>query len=229
MGVKEFSEFKAELKLEVGQRGDIESIGGVDYRGVWINSAYMTLATQNKMWGIRKNWTFPELETYGTAVTVDGTATIATPSDCIVARHVWDSTNDLKLTGISFEDYITYTGRATAASEGKPTRWVRNGDYIYLSPTPDDEYTLYVYYRKRPAKLVDDDDTTLIGAEWDEPILRLAKALALRKLQQYDEAKKEQDYFEDMIRGVVGIYDQESFDRKDYRKTDPSYLGGFKY
>jgi hypothetical protein len=189
----------------------------------------MTLATQNKMWGIRKNWTFPELETYGTAVTVDGTATVAAPSDCIVARHVWDSTNDLKLTGISFEDYITYTGRATAASEGKPTEWVRNGDYIYLSPTPDSAYTLYIYYRKRPAKLVDDDDTTLIGAEWDEPILRLAKALALRKLQQYDEAKTEWDNFKDMVRGVVGIYDQESFDRKDYRKTDPSYHGGFGY
>jgi hypothetical protein len=223
MGVKEFSEFKAELKLELGQREDIESIGGVDYRGTWINSAYMTLATQNKMWGIRKNWSFPELEVYETNPTVDGLATIDTPSDCIVVRHVWDSTNDLKLTGISFEDYITYTGRATAASEGKPTEWVRNGDYIYLSPTPDAEYTLYVYYRKRPAKLVDDDDTTLIGPEWDEPILRLAKSLALRKLQQYDEAKKEQDYFEDMIRGVVGIYDQESLDRKDYRKTDPSY------
>ncbi len=223
MGIKAFSEFKAELKLELGQRGDIESIGSVDYRGVWINSAYMTLSTQNKMWGIRKNWTFPELETYGTAITEDGSETIPTPSDCIVVRHVWDSTNDLKLTGISFEDYITYTGRDTAASEGKPTEWVRNGDYIYLSPTPDDEYTLYVYYRKRPAKLVAEDDTTDIGAEWDEPILRLAKALGLRKLQQYDDAKKEQDYFEDMIRGVVGIYDQESFDRKDYRKTDPSY------
>ena len=223
MGIREFSALKEELQVELGERTDIESLGGVDYRGTWINSAYMTLATQNRMWGLKKNWTFPELETNQAAVTEDGSETVNAPSNCIIARHVWDSTNDYKLTAISFEDYITYTGRDTAASEGKPTEWVRNGDYIYLHPTPDDAYTLYIYYRKRPAYLVADDDVTDIGAEWDEPILRLAKALALRKLQQYDDAKKEQDYFEDMIRGVVGIYDQESFDRKDYRKTDPSY------
>jgi hypothetical protein len=223
MGVKTLSQFKAELKLELGQRGDIESIGGVDYRETWVNSAYMTLTTQNKLWNVRKNFYFPELETYGTAATVDGTATVSTPTDCMVIRHVWDSTNDTKLTRISFAEYIQMSGRATSTSEGKPTRYVRNGDYIYLYPTPDAAYTLYVYYRKRPATMSADADVTEIGAEWDEPILRIAKVLALRKLSQYDEAKKEQEYAEDMIRGVVGIYDQENFDKQDYRKVDDVY------
>jgi len=222
MGIRQFSDFKAELKVGVGKQS-IDSIDGVDYSGKWINSAYMTLATQNRMWGLKKNFTFPELETHQTAVTEDGSETVNAPSNCIIARHVWDSTNDYKLTGISFEDYITYTGRDTAASEGKPTEWVRNGDYIYLHPTPDDEYTLYIYYRKRPAYLVADDDTTDIGAEWDEPILTLAKSIALERLQQYEASKKVRENFIDMVRGVVGIYDQESFDRQGFRKVDTSY------
>jgi len=222
-GVKEFSEFKNELRIELGERTDVESLGGVNYLGVWVNTAYITLATQNKMWGIRKNFTFPELEAIETDITEDGSATIDVPSDCVITRHVWDSTNDVKLIGIPFATYITYSGRASTTSEGKPTQWVRNGDYIYLYPTPDDAYTLYIYYRKRPAKMVAADDTTVIGAEWDEPILRLAKSLALRKLNQYTEAKQEKEEFLDMVRGVVGIYDQEAFDTEQYRQPDPGY------
>lgn len=229
MGVAQFSELKDELQLELGEMTSLESQGGVNFYGVWINTAYITLATQNKMWGIRKSFTFPELETVGTDVTVDGDAFIATPTDALIVRHVWDSTNDVKLIGIPFAEYMTYTGRADTSAEGKPTQWVRNGQYIYLYPTPDDVYTMYTYFRRRPAKLVADDDITLIGVEWDEPILRLAKSLALRKLHQYDEAKKEKEEFIDMIRGVIGVYDQESYDRQQYRKTDPSYLDGFKY
>ena len=223
MGIKDFSTLKDELMLELGEMTSLESQGGINFYGVWINTAYITLATQNKMWGVRKNFTFPELEDYETDVTVDGSATIDCPSDALIVRHVWDSTNDVKLTGIPFATYITYSGRADTSAEGKPTQWVRNGDNIYLYPTPDDEYIIYTYYRKRPAKLVDDDDTTVIGVEWDEPILRLAKSLALRKLHQYDEAKKEKEEFVDMIRGLIGIYDQEAFDRDQHRKVDPSY------
>lgn len=223
MGTRTFSTFKDELQLELGERTDIESLGGVNFLESWVNTAYMTLTTQNRLWNVRKSFYFPELETYGTTVTVDGTATISTPSDCLVVRHVWDSTNDVKLIAIPFAKYITFTGRATSTSEGKPTLYSRNGEYLYLSPTPDAEYTMYIYYRKRPAPLSDADDTTVIGAEWDEPIQRIAKVLALRKLQQYDEAKKEQEYAEDMIRGVVGIYDQEAFDRNQFRQVDEAY------
>ena len=227
MGVQQFSEFKDELQVEMGENTALTSLGGINFYGRWINSAYITLATQNKMWGIRRSFTFPELEDIETDVTVDGSATIDCPSDALIIRHVWDSTNDVKLIGIPFATYITYSGRADTSAEGKPTQWVRNGDNIYLYPTPDDEYTIYTYYRKRPAKLVDDDDTTVIGVEWDEPILRLAKSLALRKLQQYDEAKKEKEEFIDMIRGIVGIYDQESYDRQQHRQLGPYHNFGY--
>ena len=223
MGIKTFTLFKDELQLELGERTDIASLGGVNFLGTFINSAYITVTTQNKMWGVRRNFYFPQLETFSTVNTSDGDSSIDVPTDCVIVRHLWDSTNDVKLTAIPFATYIQYTARADTTAEGKPTQWVRHGDNIYVHPTPDDEYTMYIYYRKRPAVLVDDADTTVIGAEWDEPILRVAKVLALRKLSQYDDAKKEQEYAEDMIRGVVGIYDQEHFDREDYRKVDTTY------
>jgi len=229
MGMKQFSEFKDELQMELGENTALASLGGVNFYGTWINSAYIMLTTRNAFWGVRRRFSFPQLETSQTDNTADGSPTIDVPTDTLIIRHVWDSTNDVKLIRIPFSTYITYSGRADTSSEGKPTQWVRNGDYIYLYPTPDSAYTMYMYYRKRPAELVDASDTTLVGAEWDEPILRIAKVLALRKMNQYSEAKQEQDYAEDMIRGIVGIYDQESFDNEGYRKVDPSYLDGFNY
>jgi len=224
MGDKQFSEFQNELKLELGQRTDLESIGGENYLGIWINTAYITLATKNKLWGVRKNFRFPELEAVTTDTTADGDSTVNTPTNCMIVRHVWDSTNDVKLRAVPFHKYISYTGRETAASEGKPTEYVRNGEYIYLYPRPDDEYTLYIYYRKRPAKLVDADDVTEIGAEWDEPILKLAKIIALGKLNQHDEVKREREEWDDMVRGIVGVYDQEELDREQIRKPHQSYM-----
>ena len=228
MGILKYTEFKAELKLQLGQRTDLDSLGGVDYIGQWVNRAYLTLTTKNKIAGVSRRFYFPELETSTASTTTDGDSTINVPSDCMVIRHIWDSTNDKKLRNISFDKYLSYPGRTDTTKENEPTQWVRNEDYIYLYPTPDDSYTLYIYYRKRPTVMSDDNDTTAIGAEWDEAILQLAVIQSLRRLKQYDQAKEEENAWEDLVRGIMEVYYQEELDSKEYVRIDPAYRNSLR-
>jgi len=221
MGVKKFSEFKDELKFELGRPND-DSLDS--YTGGWINTAYIQLTTRNKFWTINRGFYFPELEVSTDDDTTDGQAYIDVPSGCLVIRTLWDSTSDVKLTKISWREYINKTGRADSSSEGAPTKWCRQGDYIYLNPTPDGTYTIYIYYRKIPTLLSDNDDTTAIGTEWDEPILQLAVIQSHMRLGEFDKAEVKKKEWLETVGSLVGIYDQEKFDREDIRKPSIAYL-----
>jgi len=227
MGTTTLATFKTDLTLELGQRDDISS-----YTAAWINRAYLTLTCQNKIWGIKNKFYFPQLETFGAANTGDGDPYISTPTDCIVVRTVWDSTNDNKLTKISWLKYIGYAGRATSTSEGKPDEWVRHADdsgndKIYLYKTPDAIYAMKIYYRKRPAILTG-SNTTVIGAEWDEPLLQLAAIQSHNTLGEYDKADRKKKEWISVVSGMLGLYEQEDEDREDVRRPHTAYLN-FEY
>ena len=218
MGTKGFDVFQTDLKFCLGQRDDVTS-----YLGGWINTAYMTLTTGNRFWGLKKNFYFPELETSSTAATVDGTAYVATPTDALIVRRVWDSTNDVKLDRIGWGTYVEYTGRADTSSEGKPSEYIRQGTSIYLYPTPDAVYTMRIYYRKRPA-LLTGSAVTVIGAEWDEPIVKLATAQSWLRLQNVEKYKAWREEFLSDVSGLIGIYDQEEQDENGYIRPDSAYV-----
>ena len=225
MGQKTFETFKDELKFELGRPNDTSLD---NYVGNWINTAYIQLVTRNKFWTINRRFYFPELEVDTTEDTIDGQAYIDVPSDCLVIRTLWDSTSDVKLTKMDWSEYTSKTGRANSSSEGAPAKWCRRGSYIYLNPTPDDTYTIYIYYRKIPALLSDNDDTTAIGVEWDEPILQLAVIQSHMRLGEFDKASAKKKEWLETVSSLIGIYDQEKFDREDIRKPSVAYLD-FKY
>jgi len=219
MGTKTFSEFKDDLKFGLGQRDDLAS-----YLGGWVNTAYRTLTTGNRFWQIKRNFRFPELEASDTATTVAGTAYVSTPSGAMVVQRVHDTTNDVKLNKIGWGTYVGYTGRASSTSRGKPSEWARRGDYIYVHPTPDDEYELEVFHRKRPTAMSANSDVTEIGAEWDEPIVQLAVAQSWLRLQNAEKYKLWMDLFKDSVVGLIGIYDHEEIDEKGYIHPDEAYV-----
>lgn len=228
-GIKTFAAFVDEVELAFGQRTDIATVAGG-----WVNDAYFRITCSNEIFGQRINSYFPTLEIESAALsTVDGTKYVTTPTDCLFIRHVWDSTNDVKLDKISLADYIQRSGRSVAASEGAPTQWVRRSsatkgeDKIYFYPTPDAVYSMIAYYRAKPAILTG-TDTTVIGFEWDEAIVSLACAIGAKRLQMYDTAKIFEEDFKNIIVGLNGIYDNEDLDKEDYRKVDQSY-NAFKY
>ena len=226
-GTWTFAEMKAMVKLHLGERTDLSSHTDLsDLYGKWLNSAYLQLTTRNNFWGYRLpiEWTFPELGSTDAQNTVDGTATISAPSDVLFIYTVDDTTSTRKLTRFAnMKEYIKLTDRADTNAEGEPTRWIRYGTSIYLHPTPDAVYALLTYYRKKPAVLTG-TDTTVIGDEWDEPIVQLATYQSLIRMKLYDDAKVWRDLFIDTISGIVGIYDKEGRDAKRHLKPDPGYF-----
>lgn len=223
-GTKTFAAMVDEVELAFGQRTDIATVAGG-----WVNDAYFRITCSNEIFGQRINSYFPTLEIQSAATnTSDGTAYVTCPTDCLFVRGVWDSTSDVKLSKMSLSEYIQRTGRATAASEGAPTHWLRRADTtkgndkIYVYPTPDATYALVIYYRAKPAILTG-TNTTVIGFEWDEAIVSLACAIGARRLQMYDTAAVFEEDFKNIIAGLVGIYDNEDADKQDYRKVDTAY------
>lgn len=229
-GTFTFANFTDYLQVMFGERSDLTSVGGVNLYEKWINLAYIRLTTRNRFWGIKKNFYFPELEVdnSGTATT-DGTAYIATPTDALIVREVWDSTSDVRLNNIPFSKYIGYTGRADSSSEGSPIEWVRRGVNIYLHPTPDATYSMYVYYRKIPAILTG-TNVTVIGTEWDEVVLQMAYIIGKEWLGEYGKAEAMKKDLAESFAGIIGIYDLEELARRPKATPDDAYLlgGGYK-
>jgi hypothetical protein len=220
LGLKTYSEFEAELKLEIYQRDDLES--PTNYYQKWINQSYIALVTRKELY-------FPELEKSSSATTTDGTAYVESPSDTLFIRTVFDDDNETKLNKISWISYIKKTDRADTDAENKPNKWTRAGGgtgrgRIYLYPTPDDAYDLTVYYRARPSRLSNASDTTAIGEEWDEIILKMAVWQTLMRLKEYEKAKEEKEVVDQMIRDMRGIYDRENIDRHVILQPHQGYL-----
>lgn len=208
MGTWTYTNFRDFLRLQFGQRTDIET--PTDYYGIWVNTAYKRLVTRNRFWGLRQDFYFPQLEVSdATQSTTAGTAYVNVPSDALIIRGVWDSTNDRILDNISWQEYISYTGRTTTSSRSKPTEWVRQGTYIYLYPTPDATYSLTIYYRKVPASLSASAEVTLIGTEWDEAILLLARIIGLQWMNEMDKVTTLKTEFKEVVSEIMGIYSEE--------------------
>jgi hypothetical protein len=213
MGEYTFSEFKDYLQLRLGERDDIESKGGVNFLEVWVNAAYRKLAARNYFFGgIKMSFEFPELYTSTSSNTTDGIEYVSTPSDCLYVTEIYDSTNDRKLDRIDWKSYIGYTDRSDTSAEGEPTHWIRRGSNIYLHPTPDDTYSMTIHYQKIPAELSDASDTTVLGDEWDTPILELACYTAHIALGEYDKADRAKAEFMDQVQSLIGIYNREKQD-----------------
>jgi len=222
-GTYTFAEFKDMLKLELGETEGLDSHSSLgNLLGKWVNSAYIYLTTRYNLFGSKFKLYFPELEDMTTGDTVDGNAYISTPSSTFAVRSIYDQTSNVRLHNISLNDYMDYPDRADTDAESNPTEWVRHGTYIYLHPTPDAVYTLEVWRRKIPDVLTG-TDSTAIGPEWDDIILKIAVVQSLIRLKQYEEASFHKQELADLITGIVGIYTSEETDRRAHRTPDQGY------
>lgn len=203
MGVKTFVEFQSELLFNLGRVTDTDLD---DYKAGWINTAYIQFCSKNKFWYLKIPQTFnlPELDTTTTATGNDGDAYISKPSNSIFVHTVWDMTNDNMLEYRDHGWYVEQTGRADADSEAEPNFWTPYGNRLYLYPTLDDEYNFTIYHRKRPEALTG-SKVTVIGAEWDEPILQLATIHGLTRLREFDKAKEWKEEFIDTVSSLMGL------------------------
>ena len=228
MGDLGFDALKEYLKLRAGNRADLEAAGdsSLNYYGIWINQAYRQLCSQEKVLGFPRKLYFPQLMTSTTATTTDGTAYVSVPSTCLFITDIYDTTNNRKLKAIPWDKYISYTDRTTAASEGDPTEWVRQGSRIYLHATPSTTGdTLTIYYKKL-VTVLSGTLTTDIGAEWDDVILELAAYHMFRWMHEYEKSSKCKEAFLEMAGGVASVYDEERKDIDAYFEPTAAYIPG---
>ena len=228
MGALGFDTLQELLKARLGNTGAWATAGdsSLNYYGIWINSAYRQLCTQDNVLGLKKKLYFPQLHTSMTKTTTDGTAYVAAPTSCLYITEVYDTTNNVKLDKISWKKYIEYTDRTTAASEGDPTEWVRYGTSVYLHSTPQTTGdTITIYYKK----LVGDLSGTLttdIGAEWDDVIIDLATYRAMIATGEYDHAKYFRDAFLEGAGGLANLANLEELDSNISFGPSTSYMSG---
>jgi len=218
LGDRTFSTFQTNVKLALGNRDDLDS-----YVDDWVNSGYRTLTSKNYSPILGRRFVFPNLENEDSQDTAVGVAYVNKPSDCLFVQTIDDTTTDKKLRNISWMDYIKKTGRASSSMRANPRCWVTRGSRIYLYPTPDDAYTLAIYYRKRPAALSGNDDTTDIGAEWDDVLENLVIYQSLMRLGEPEKAKAYYEHYMEMIGDLLEIYEREDLDRESVRKPHPGY------
>ena len=225
MGEKTFTLFKSELLWALG---GLAAADVNDMEGSWINSAYRSLTSRNKFWKFKVPMTFgfPELDTSTPATGSDGDAYISKPSDSIFVHTVWDMTSDNMLGHKDHSWYTDQTGRADANSEGNAEHWIPYSNKLYLYPTLDDSYNFTIYYRKRIADLTG-SQATVIGAEWDEPILMFAIMRGYMFKRDFDTAKQWRDEFILTIQDLMGMQERQQRYTRD--RLQPSSRHTFKY
>ena len=242
MGVLTFAELKSYTKFQIGQRTDVESATdeSADLYGVWVNLAYKALCNQNRFHGLRINYTFPELMISNDGTnTTDGTEYVDTPATILGTPHeVFDETSNVHLHWRPWSWYVGKTDRDTAASENNPKYWINYGagaaagsKRVYLYPTPDATYSIYIYFRKKAVTLTG-TSVTLIGEEWDQVILQMAVCEGYKWLREWSNYDRELAIVQESIAGIIGheqvseLARKESIQpRSDYSMQD-YYTGG---
>lgn len=238
MGSIGFDTMCAEVKLRMGNRGDLQpynattnpagNLAGTDYYQLWVNQAYRHICSATNLFGIARKVIIPELETMTTVATVANTATIGLPTGFTIVRHIFDTTNNTRVRWISEAHYLNYADRAMTSAYSKPNEWCRIGTYIYLHPTPADVYNLEVYYKKLPSDLTG-EVVTEINASWDEAIITLATYKGMMKMRETDMANAVKAELTGLIADILPPIHEEERDRQEWIRPAPEHLMMYDY
>ena len=233
MGVLTFEELTSYTKFQIGGRRDVESATdeSANLHGVWVNFAYKALCNQNRFHGLRINYTFPELMIDNTGTnTTAGTTYVDTPATILGTPHeVFDETSNVHLKWRPWSWYVDKTDRDTEASRGNPKYWTIYGagatagtKRMYLYSTPDNTYSIYIYFRKKALTLTG-TSVTLIGEEWDQIILQMAVCEGYKWLREWSNYDKELAIVQEAIAGIIGHEQVSELARKETIQPSSAY------
>lgn len=201
-----YNDLIEELRQRVGNRTDIDT-----RLGRWLNDAYFDLlhTPKESFWQLDTSVTF---QTTAAAREYD----ISGYSNLWFILGIRDETNEREITKWSWKDFDR-----RRHTSGMPIRYARFGSSLYLDPTPDAAYTLLLRYRLRVSELSAGSET-IVGREWDEPLLHLAAAKAYNGLELFNEAGKQQQLYEAFMHRRQ---DQEMLEDADAEPTITVYRG----
>ena len=125
MGSMDFDRLRDEVRMRCGRSTALDA--STDWYGRWVNAGYLELVTRNYHHALHRKFVFPELEASTTAATVDGTAYVSVPSDCLITRHLHNNTDDAPMRPLigGYTKYVTMIDKADTTAEAAPTIWCR--------------------------------------------------------------------------------------------------------
>lgn len=169
------NDMQAELDARLGGRADVIS----DRQALFINLAYTDLCTSidlDELKGCIGLTMVPGQPVYKLPYVVD---TIIGAS--IILPEADSLTGGYPLTKSDLSSY-----RALEADTDHPELFFRLSDLIVVWPTPAVATTVALDVRIRPAWLVQATDSPILGLEWHEGILLLARQKAHAALKEFD-------------------------------------------
>jgi len=154
----------------------------------WLNDALIDLCT--------RRIEIQSLRGIGNAInTVPGLYYYAKSSTAFALEYIEDLTNERRLDVLP-GGLAEWLQVKQGASNGPPTRYIVNGNQIWLTPTPDDFYQLrtYVYLYPTWGALATDEPS--IEREWHYGIELVATEHAMRALNNDERAAQVAQEFE---------------------------------
>lgn len=173
-----------------------------EFLNFWINLAYNELANKYRFKQNKTLYQFP---------TVAGTQSYALPSDCQSLLRVRNTTVD-------YEGKLTKFGDRRVAeiidaeTNGTPLNYARYDNSLYLFPTPDQIYTMEIYYKASLVDLAGDGDVPVLPVNWHYGLI--LKARQLYFIDQGEDAKaiSAANFFKDWVSEQPDEVDEEKVD-----------------
>lgn len=206
MGIMTLGEFRTDV-AEGLQRGSADAIG-VPRVDRWIYNAMVEFAYALKM---------RELEADEEQIILAGTNELVFPADF---RFMHD--NGVELFGTErFEGRLIPETRAQYLQRlrtvggfnrtGAPRFYHVYGPRFLVRPVTDANYNVLVHYWKKLPLLVDDDDVSIFGEDWDDIILTGALYRGFRHFNEFDRYQNVRNDFLGLIRSRKMAEDLEEF------------------
>ena len=168
------------------------------------------------LWEVLDKYKFREKEVIGSFVTASGTSFYQIPSsfEALQGLSVEDlnTGQHIPLERISADVFEQeYVNRTDA--QGKPEKYFRNGGGIKLWPTPDNIYTLKIYYWFELSDLSNTSPTPPIPRVWHEIILFGGVSRAfIGVLRDFDSARNARAFQAALIKDISPVEEKEKED-----------------
>lgn len=120
----------------------------------------------------------------------------------LVVTSPTDEKIDITKNYMTFRDFNAQFPLPEVNEPGKPEAWTIHGEKLYLSRPTDQDYTLTMFYLKKPITLVNDTDVPEIPEEFEEALVLGAYYRCLGRNEDFDQADyiKNGDYTDEITR-----------------------------
>ena len=153
---------------------------------------------------------YDDLRKYSTSTFTSGNRYVSLPADCMIVRSV-QMINGSNRTFLERRDTSFISEYNSGGTTGEPKFWANwDANTLILAPTPDQAYTLEMWYNETPERLSSTNTTTFVSNNAPELLLygTIAEAYSYLKNPQ------EMQLYDQKFQAALQAFAQEQMGRK---------------